>query len=204
MILRERFMERKILLISASGLAAATVVGFGAFALTTSGSSLVSNSTPTSHVASATSGTTNGSSSTPSVGSTAPHPHWGIGRRGREVYLESVLKQSGGSYKTVISVLGTLKAISSSSISVIRPDTGATITASIASTTRFANTSESALAADLSSNTTVTVRLVETSNNAVSVSVPPPPGTHPKPGFGRFGGTFPPPNGATSNSSASA
>jgi hypothetical protein len=60
------------------------------------------------------------------------------------------------------------------------------------------------LAADLSSNTTVTVRLVETSNKAVSVSVPPPPGTHPKPGFGRFGGTFPPPNGATSNSSASA
>ena len=204
MTLRERFMERKILLISASGMAAATVVGFGALALTTSGSSLVSNSIPTSHVASATSGTTNGSSSSPAVGSTPPHPHWGIGRMGRAVYSESVLKQSGGSYKTVISVVGTLKAISSSSISVLRPDTGVTITASITSTTRFANTSESALAADLSSNTAVTVRLVETSNNAVSVSVPPPPGTRPRPGFGRFGGMFPPPKGATSNSSASA
>ncbi len=197
-------MERKMLLIGASGLAAATVVGFGALALTTSGSSLVSNSIPTSHVASSPSGTTDGSSSTPAVGSTPPRPHWGIGRMRRAVYSESVLKQSGGSYKTVISVVGTLKAISSSSISVTRPDTGAAITASIASTTRFVNTSESALAADLSSNTTVTVRLVETSNNAVSVSVPPPPGTRPSSGFGRFGGTVPAPTGATSNSSASA
>lgn len=203
MTLRERFMERKRLLIGASGLAAATVVGFGAFALTTSSSSLASNSIPTSHVASTTSGTTNGPSNSPAAGST-PSPHWGIGRLGRAVYSESVVKQSGGGYETIVSVAGTLKAISSSSISVTRPDTGATITASITSTTRFANTSESALAADLSSNKAVTVRLVETSNNAVSVSVPPPPGARPRPGFARFGGTFPPPNGTTSNSSASA
>lgn len=194
-------MMRKRLLLGSAGLAAATAVGFGAFTVTSGGSSLASNSVPTSKVASSTNTTPN----VPASGATR-RPHWRMGRRmGRSVYSEVVVKQSDGSYKTIISVVGSLKSISSNSITVVRPDTGATITAAITSTTRFGNTTESALASDISTGTAVTVRLTETANNAVSISVPPPPGTRPKPGAGRFGGPFPPPNGtASSSSSASA
>lgn len=194
-------MNRKRLLLGSIGLSAATAVGIGAVTLAAGGSSLASNSVPTSQVATTTTSPTNGSNST----STPPrHRGFGFFRGPGAVYSESVLPQQGGGYKTVIEVRGALSAISSSSISVTRPDTGATVTAAITSSTRFGNTSESALAADLSSHTSVTVRLIETSNNAVSVSVPPPPGTHPKPGTGWARGTFPPRNHPASNSSTSA
>ena len=194
-------MVRKRLLLGSVGIASAAAVGLGAFTLTSSGSSLASNSVPTSTVAS-----TSNATSTPNSTGSKPNPRRGlrIGNFGQAVYSEVVTKQVNGTFKTLISVDGSLKSISPTSIAVTRPDTGATITAAITSTTKFFNTTESALAADLSSNTAVTVRLVETSSNAVSVSVPPPPGTYPKRGVGRFGGAFPPRRGTPLSSSASA
>lgn len=191
-------MNRKRLLLGSTGLAAAVAVGIGAVALTSGGASLVSGTVPTSNVASTS------TAASPNTANPTPRPHWRMGPLGGAVFSETVVKQQAGGYKTIIEVRGALTAISSGSISVTRPDTGATITAAITSTTRFRNTTEVALASDLSSHTAVTVRLIETANNAVSVSVPPPAGTRPKPGSGPFGGTFPPRNGATPSSSASA
>lgn len=192
-------MKRKRLLFGSTGIAAAVAVGIGAVAVTSSGSSLASNTVPTSQVASTPSSSTNNSTSSP-----APRPHRRFFGMGRAVYSSSVVPKQGGGYETIIEVRGKLSAISSSSITVIRPDTGADVTAPITSATRFGNTTEAALASDLSSNTAVTVRVVEIANDVVSVSVPPPPGTQPKPGNGWFRGTFPPPNRPTSNSSTSA
>ncbi len=185
-------MNRKRLLFGSIGLTVATAVGISAVALTSSGSSLVSSTVPTSKVVSA------------NVATSAPVPHRRVGPRARAVYSETIVPVRGGGYKTIIQVRGALHAISSSSISVIRQDTGATITVAITPTTSFVNTTDSALVSDLSSKKAVTVRLVETSNNAVSVSVPPPPGTRPKPGPGQFRGTFPPRNGTTPVPPASA
>ena len=191
-------MNRKRLLLGSTGLAAAVAVGVGAVALTSGGASLASATVPTSNVASTS------TAALPNTTNPASRPHWRMGRMGRAVYSETVIKQKSGSYKTIVEVRGPLTAISLGSISIIRPDTGATITAAITSTTKFGNTTAAALASDLSSHTAVTVRLIETANNAVSVSVPPPAGTRPKPGSGPFGGTFHPRNGASQSSSASA
>lgn len=191
-------MNRKRLLVGSTGLAAAVAVGMGAVALTSGGASLASATVPTSKVASTS------TAASPNTANPAHRPHWRMGLMSRAVYSETVIKQKAGGFKTIIEVRGPLTAFSSGSISVTRPDTGGVITATITPTTRFGNTSAAALISDFNSHTAVTVRLIETANNAVSVSVPPPAGTRPKPGSGPFGGTFPPRNGATPSSSASA
>ncbi|MCL4552587.1 MAG: hypothetical protein M1305_03395 [Candidatus Marsarchaeota archaeon] len=192
-------MNRKRLLLGSTGLAAAVAVGVGAIALTSGGASLASATVPTSNVASTSSAAVPNTTTKP-----ASRLHWRMGRRGGAVYSETVIKQKSGGYKTIIEVRGSLTAISSSSISITRPDTGTIITAAITSTTRFGNTTAAALASDLSSDTAVTVRLVETANNAVSVSVPPLAGTRPKPGSGPFKGTFHTRSGVNQSSPASA
>lgn len=166
-------MNRKRLLMSSSAVAAAVVVGAGALGVA-GGTSLVSSTVPTSHVVSST---TTSSSSKPKP---PRGPHAFMFRpMARSVYSDSVVKTKSGSYETIISVHGPLTAISSTSISVKRPDTGATITATIGSSTKYLNTSESKLASELSSNTSVNVVLVETSGVAKVIAVPPAPGTRP-------------------------
>ena len=191
-------MRRQRMILGATGLAAVGIVGFGAMTLSSGGSSLASSSVPTTQVAS--SGTSQSATSTPHH-----HPRFRFGRPGFSVYSEIVIPQKSGSgYETIISVTGKLSAISSSSISVVRPDTGATVTAAITSSTKFGNTSEAALASDLSSNTAVTVRLVETGGNAIGVGVPRKPGTMPGARFGHRNNSFPLPGGTGTQSSASA
>lgn len=191
-------MNRKRILMGSSAVAAAVIVGAGAIDLT-GATSLVSSTTPTSHVV---------SSSTTSS-STKPKPPRGPRRfmfraMGRSVYSETVVKTKSGSYKTIISVHGPLTAISSSSISVKRPDTGATITASINSSTKYLNTTEAKLASDLGSNTAVNVVLVETGGVAKVVAVPPPPGTKPPFFRGPLDRGNAPSNGSTTSSKATA
>jgi len=191
-------MRRQRMILGATGLAAVGIVGFGAMTLSSGGSSLASSSVPTTQVAS--SGNSQSATSTPNH-----HPRFRFGRPGFSVYSEIVIPQKSGSgYETLISVTGKLSAISSSSISVVRPDTGATVTAAITSSTKFGNTSEAALASDLSSNTAVTVRLVETGGNAIGVGVPHKPGTMPGAKFGHRNNSFPLPNGTGTQSSANA
>lgn len=177
-MIQEKLMNRKRLLMSSSAAAAAVVVGAGALGLA-GGTSLVSNTVPTSHVVSSA---TTSSSSKPKP----PHGPRGFMFRpmGRSVYTDSVVKTKSGSYKTIISVHGQLTAISSTSISVKRPDTGAIVTATIDSSTKYRNTSESKLASDLSSNTAVNVVLVETGGVAKVIAVPPAPGLRPPLGRG--------------------
>ncbi|TAN22848.1 MAG: hypothetical protein EPN30_08115 [Actinomycetota bacterium] len=191
-------MRRRRMILGATGLAAAGIVGIGAATISSAGSSLASSSVPTTQVASP--------SNNQSTNSTAhPRRHMGFGRFGFAVYSETVVPQKSGSgYETIISVTGKLSNISSGSISVVRADTGATVTAAITSSTRFGNTTEAALASDLSSKTAVTVRLVETGGNAIAIGVPPTPGTGHGARFGHYMGSFPPPRVTAPNSSANA
>lgn len=191
-------MRRRRMILGATGLAAVGIVGFGAMTLSSGGTSLASSSVPTTQVVS--SGTSQSATST-----SHRHPRFRFGRPGFSVYSEKVIPQKSGSgYETIISVTGKLSAISASSISVVRPDTGTTVTAVITSSTKFWNTSEAALASDLSSNTGVTVRLVETGGNAIGVGVRPKPGTMPGARFGHRNSSFPLPSATGTQSSASA
>jgi len=152
---------RKILLFGSSALGAAAVIGVGALAFSSGSSALVSNSIPTSQVAAST-------SSTPAAG----HPHVKhVGLR-KAVYSQTVVPIKGGGYKTVEMVKGSLTTISSSAISVTRPDTGTVIAGNITPSTKFRNTTEAALVADLSVKPAVTVRIVERDGNVVMVGVP--------------------------------
>lgn len=156
-------MRKKGLLFGSSALGAAAVIGVGALAFGSGSSALVSNSIPTAQVATST-------SSTPPSG----HPHVKhVGLR-KAAYSETVVPVKGGGYKTVEMVKGSLTAISSSSISVTRPDTGAIIAGNITSSTKFRNTTEAALAADLPAKTAVTVRIVESGGNVIMIGVPEP------------------------------
>ncbi len=137
---------------------AAVLIGGGTLVLS-GGSSLVSGSVPTTSVA---------SNSTPK-----PHPVFMFKGPERAVYSESVVPVKSGGYETIIMVKGSLSAISSTSVSVKRPDTGAIVTASVASSTKFIRTTEAALASDLSSGKVVTVMLVEVGGTAKSVMAPP-------------------------------
>lgn len=190
-------MTKRKVLIGSTALAAITAVGTGALIVASGGSSLVSNTVPTSKVVSSSS--TSSSSSTPK-----PHPKFMFRRFGQGVYSETVVPQKSGGYKTIISVKGTLSAITSSSISVIRPDTGATVTATISSSTKFHSTTESALEADISSNKTVTVRLIESNGSAFAVMVPPAPGTRPKFPKGPLVGRPTPPSSTSTSSGSTA
>ncbi len=170
-------MRRKRLWMGSTALATAVVVGAGALTLGSGSSSLVSSSVPTSKLA----------ATLPAPGHPS-HPkgmHHGfmMGLRPGSVYSESVLAVKGGGYKTVIGVRGVLTAISSTSISVKRPDTGAIVIASISSTTKFGRTKEATLASDLSSGKTVKVVLVEAGGVAKLIAAMPAPGT-------RVGGTL--------------
>lgn len=183
---------RKRVWVGTTAVAAASAVGIGAMALG-GGSTLASNTVPTSQVAASTSAT---------VSPTPPktdHRHFGFGAGGRSVYSASVISKAGGGYATIISVHGPLITISPTSISVQRPDSGAIVTASISSTTKFGNTTEAALAGDLSPKTAVNVMMVETGGVAKVVVVPPAPGTRPKFPVGPMAGRF-----GQSNSSGSA
>lgn len=144
---------------------AAVVIGGGALALS-GGTSLVSGSVPTSSVV------------PNSTSKSTPKPHHGLMFRGpgRAVYSESVVPVKSGGYQTIVMVKGLLSSVSSTSISVKRPDTGAIVTASIGSDTKFHRTTEATLASDFSSNKAVRVMLVEVSGTAKSVTVPPKPG----------------------------
>ncbi|NNN19794.1 MAG: hypothetical protein HKL84_08075, partial [Acidimicrobiaceae bacterium] len=123
-------MIRRRILFGSTGLAAAAVVGVGAMTLGSGGTSLTSGSAPSSQVAA----TTNSQSSN----AAKPHPHFMFRGAGAAVYSERVVPQKGGSgYETIIEVKGKLSAITTSSISVIRPDTNAPVTAVISPTTRF-------------------------------------------------------------------
>lgn len=166
-------MRRKRLWMGSTALAAAVVVGGGALTLGSRGSSLVSSSVPTSKLAAAI--PTPGHPSHPK----GTHHGFVMGFRPGSVYSESVLAVKGGGYKTVIGVRGTLASISSTSISVKRPDTGAIVSASISSTTKFGRTTEATLASDLSAGKTVKVVLVETSGAAKLIAAMPAPGAHP-------------------------
>lgn len=176
-------MTRRKLLFGSTAIAAALVVGTGSMVLASGGTSLVSNTVPSSQVAAST-------TTTPTPPAAKVHPH-GPKHRGwargfsRGVYSETVLAQKAGGYKTIVSVKGTLTAISATSVSVKRPDTGALITASISTRTKFPRTSEAALAADIAAKKAVNVRLVDVGGTAVVVILPPAPGTvpaHPKHG----------------------
>ncbi len=166
-------MRRKRLWIGSTVLAAAVVVGGGALTLGSGGSSLVSTSVPTSKLAATL--TTPGHPTRPN----GMHRGFMMGLRPGSVYSESVLAVKGGGYKTVIGVRGVLTAISSTSVSVKRPDTGATVSASISSTTKFGRTKEATLASDLSSGKSVRVMLVETGGVAKLIAAMPAPGAHP-------------------------
>lgn len=188
---------RKRVWVASTAVAAASAVGIGAVALG-GGSTLASNTVPTSQVA----------GSTPAIANPVPPgppDHRFMLREGRRsVYSENVIAKKAGGYETIIRVHGPLSAISSTSISVTRPDTGAAITASISSTTKFRNTTEAALAGDLTSNTAVNVVLIEVGGVAKAIIVPPAPGTRPHPPGGPLAGRFVQPNNFTSSGSSSA
>lgn len=172
-------MRKRTVLVGSTAVAAVAVVAGGA--MITGGTSLTSGTVPTSTIAGPS------GSSTPGT-ATKPHRHFVMMRRfgGPAVYAQSIVPLKAGGYRTIIEVKGTLAAISTTSISVKRPDTGALVTAAITSSTKFPRTSESALAADLGANKVVTVRMVEVGGTAKVVVVPPPPGTRPHPFAGHF------------------
>lgn len=183
-------MVRKRLWMGSAVFAAMAVVGAGALALGSGGSSLVSNSVPTSQLASSTSSSTR----PPKV----MHHGFMMGLKPGLVYSKSVLAVKGGGFKTIIGVRGVLTAISSTSISVKRADTGAIVSASISSTTKFGRTTEAALASDLSSGKTVRVMMVETNGTAKLIALLPPPITKPA-----ANGEVPMQSSVSSNSSSS-
>ncbi len=168
---------------------AAVLIGGGTLVLS-GGSSLVSGSVPTTSVA---------SNSTPK-----PHPVFMFKGPERAVYSESVVPVKSGGYETIIMVKGSLSAISSTSVSVKRPDTGAIVTASVASSTKFIRTTEAALASDLSSGKVVTVMLVEVRGTARLVAVPPSPGSRPVSHGTPLAGHVAPPASSNTNSSGTA
>lgn len=189
-------MRKKSLLIGSVAFGAVASVGSAALMLGAGSSALASNTIPTSQLA-----------STSSFASPRPPHDLRFGGPGRAVYSEDVVPIRSGGYRTIVMVHGPLTAISSTSISVKRPDTGATITASINSSTKFRNTTESTLLADLHANTSVTIRVIETGGKALVVSVPPPPGTRPHPLMRRGindSVTLPGGTGKTSTSGATA
>lgn len=188
-------MKKKSIIFGSIAVAASTTVGVGALAL--SGTSLVSNNVPSSHLAALT--------TTPTPSSTKPHhPKFRFMHFREGVYSETVVHAKSGGYKTIISVEGSLSALSPTSISVTRPDTGTTVTASIKSGTKFARTSESTLLSDLNSKTSVNVRLIEIDGVAKVVAVPPPPGTRPLvPHHARSSGSTSPGNSGSASSSSS-
>lgn len=192
-VIEEKLMKKKSVLVGSIAIAASTTIGVGALAL--SGTSLASNNVPTTHLAASS------TTKTPSPAK-RPHPGFRFMHFGQGVYSETVIHAKSGGYKTIISVNGRLSALSSTSISVTRPDTGTAVTASLNSSTKFARTTESALQKDISSSTSVTVRLIEIDGVAKVVAVPPAPG--PRPVFPHHpptsGSTSPGGSGSTSSS----
>jgi len=158
-------MRKQSLLFGSSALGAVAVIGVGALVFGANSTTLVSNNIPTSQVAAST-------SSTPSS-VTPPVKHIGLRRA---VYSETVVPAKGGGYQTIEMVKGSLTSITSSAVSVTRSDTGAIIKGNITPSTKFRNTTEATLSANLFAKTAVTVRIVERGGNVVMISIP---GTRP-------------------------
>jgi hypothetical protein len=136
----------------AAGTLAVAVVGGAAFAVA---GPLMGSTVPTATVQSssaavqAASGNTPSTSQTPAAGRAGKDGKGGEGilRRlmTRSVHASVVVKSKGGTYVTLTLDRGTIKSISSSSITILRPD-GVTVTAPLTSSTKFLRSSESALA----------------------------------------------------------
>jgi hypothetical protein len=125
-------MRKKSLFIGSTAVGAAAIIGTLALGVSSSASALSSATSPTTK-----------SAQTPSA-ATKVHPP-NLGPFGRSVYTETVVPKAGGGYRTIEMVKGPLTAISSTSISVTRLDTGKTMTENVTSSTKFRNITEAHL-----------------------------------------------------------